>query len=100
MPRHPTSLTKGLWLLRSLPEAATARAPGIVERHDGDAYDKSFKSWEHLVTFIYAQLSRLRRPSQRMEAGFRRIPACAANAPGSSLGFWRRNGEMAAGVVS
>ena len=22
-----------------------------------------------------------------------RIPACAANAPGSSLGFWRRNGD-------
>ena len=26
------------------------------------------------------------------------IPACAANAPGSSLGFWRRSGDMAAGV--
>jgi IS4 transposase len=29
----------------------------IVEGCDGDAYDKSFKSWEHLVTLIYAQLS-------------------------------------------
>jgi putative transposase len=29
----------------------------IVERHDGDAYDKSFKSWDHLVTLIFAQLS-------------------------------------------
>src|SRR5579863_152629 len=29
----------------------------IVKRHDGDAYDKSFKSWEHLVTLIFAQLS-------------------------------------------
>lgn len=29
----------------------------IVERHKGDAYDKSFKSWEHLVTLVYAQLS-------------------------------------------
>ena len=27
------------------------------------------------------------------------IPACAANAPGSSLGFWRRSGDKAAGVV-
>jgi hypothetical protein len=27
------------------------------------------------------------------------IPACAANAPGSSLGFWRRSGEEAAGVA-
>ena len=23
-----------------------------MERHDGDAYDKSFKSWDHLVTLI------------------------------------------------
>ena len=29
----------------------------IVERHDGDAYDKNFKSWDHLVTLIFAQLS-------------------------------------------
>jgi putative transposase len=29
---------------------------GIVERHDGDAYDKSFKSWDHLVTLVGAQL--------------------------------------------
>lgn len=28
-----------------------------VERHGGDAYDKSFKSFSHLVTLIYAQLS-------------------------------------------
>jgi putative transposase len=29
----------------------------IVERHDADAYDKSFKSWDHLATLIFAQLS-------------------------------------------
>jgi putative transposase len=29
----------------------------IVERHDGNAYDKSFKSWEHLVTLLYAQFT-------------------------------------------
>ncbi len=29
----------------------------IVERHDGDAYDKSFRSWDHLVMLIFAQLS-------------------------------------------
>lgn len=28
-----------------------------VERHDADAYDKTFKCWDHLVTLIYAQLS-------------------------------------------
>jgi len=29
----------------------------IVERFDGDAYDKRFKSWHHLVALIFAQLS-------------------------------------------
>ncbi|HXY58603.1 MAG TPA: IS4 family transposase [Methylocystis sp.] len=29
----------------------------IVARHNGDAYDKSFKSWDHLLTLIFAQLS-------------------------------------------
>jgi len=29
----------------------------VVERHGADAYDKSFKSWDHLVALIVAQLS-------------------------------------------
>jgi len=29
----------------------------LVERHGGDAYDKSFFSWNHLVALIYAQLA-------------------------------------------
>jgi IS4 transposase len=29
----------------------------VVDGSDGDAYDKSFKSWDHLVAMIYAQLS-------------------------------------------
>src|ERR1700721_1658065 len=28
----------------------------VVDRVDGDAYDKSFRSWDHLVALIYAQL--------------------------------------------
>jgi putative transposase len=28
----------------------------IVERHDGNAYDKRFKSWDHLVAMVGAQL--------------------------------------------
>jgi len=32
---------------------------GIVEKHDGDAYDKSFKSWDHLVTLVGAQLGQV-----------------------------------------
>ena len=31
----------------------------IVERHDGDAYAKSFRSWDHLVALIFAQFSAL-----------------------------------------
>ena len=27
-----------------------------VDRHDGNAYDKSFKSWDHLAVLVYAQL--------------------------------------------
>jgi putative transposase len=29
----------------------------LVDRHGGDAYDKSFRSWDHLVSLIFAQLS-------------------------------------------
>lgn len=29
----------------------------LVDRLDADAYDKAFKSWDHLVALIYAQLS-------------------------------------------
>src|SRR5580765_8401083 len=28
----------------------------VVDGLDGDAYDKSFRSWDHLVALIYAQL--------------------------------------------
>jgi putative transposase len=31
----------------------------IVQRHDADAYDKTFKSWDHLVALIFAQLSHI-----------------------------------------
>src|SRR5262249_59749457 len=30
---------------------------GAVDRHKADAYDKSFNSWDHLVTLVFAQLS-------------------------------------------
>jgi IS4 transposase len=29
----------------------------IVDQHDGDFYDKKFKSWDHLVALIYAQFA-------------------------------------------
>jgi len=44
---------------RLLKPISRRRFAGIVERHDGDDYDKSFGSWDHLVTLIFAQLSGL-----------------------------------------
>lgn len=41
---------------RLLKPISRRRFDTIVERHDGDAYDKSFSSWDHLVTLIFAQL--------------------------------------------
>jgi len=32
----------------------------IVDRHAGDAYDKSFRSWDHLMTLVFAQFSEAR----------------------------------------
>ena len=33
------------------------RFQAIVARCEGDAYDKTFKSWDHLVALIFAQFS-------------------------------------------
>jgi len=41
----------------------------IVDQHKGDAYDKSFKSWDHLVTLVYAQFGRV-ESLRTLEAGF------------------------------
>ena len=41
----------------------------VVDAHDGDAYDKSFKSWDHLVALIYVQLSGI-NSLRGIEAGF------------------------------
>jgi len=47
-------------ILGQLLEAINRRQfTAIVERRGGDAYDKSFRSWDHLVALIYAQLSAL-----------------------------------------
>jgi len=46
-----------------------------VDRRNADAYDKSFKSWDHLVALIYAQLSG--RDSLRgVVDGFNANPQC------------------------
>src|ERR1044072_1091878 len=41
----------------------------LLDRLDADAYDKTFKSWDHLVTLIYAQLSGA-RGLRALETGF------------------------------
>jgi putative transposase len=41
----------------------------IVDQRNGDAYDKSFNSWEHLVALIFAQLSHA-DSLRGLEAGF------------------------------
>ena len=41
----------------------------IVDECEGDAYDKSFKSWGHLVALIFAQFSRA-DSLRGLEAGF------------------------------
>jgi putative transposase len=45
----------------------------IVARRDGDAYDKSFRSWDHLAALIYAQLSDL-DSLRGLEAGWNANP--------------------------
>src|SRR6202521_2299902 len=45
----------------------------IVDQHDGDAYDKSFKSWNHLIALVYAQLAGI-DGLRALEAGFNANP--------------------------
>jgi putative transposase len=46
-------------ILGSLLKPLSRRRFGaIVDRHDGDAYAKTYDSWDHLVTLIFAQLTR------------------------------------------
>src|SRR6266849_5979711 len=53
-------------LLKPIPRR---QVQAIVDRLDADAYDKSFKSWDHLVALIYAQLSHV-DSLRALEAGF------------------------------
>jgi putative transposase len=57
-------------ILTSLLKGVDRRAfKTLVERHDGDRYDKRFSSWEHLVALVYAQLSG-NASLRAVEAGF------------------------------
>src|SRR5258707_6885573 len=41
---------------RLLKPISRGQLASTVERHDGNAYDKVFKSWDHLVALVFAQL--------------------------------------------
>src|SRR3981189_3433961 len=74
----------------------------IVERHDGNAYDKTFKSWEHLVTMVGAQLSG-DASLRAVEATFKANPHQhyhleAGNVPRSTLS--RANARRPVGVFA
>ena len=45
------------------------RFAAAVARHDADAYDKSFRSWEHLVALVFAQLGGM-SSLRALEAGW------------------------------
>jgi putative transposase len=45
----------------------------IVDQHEGDAYDKTFKSWDHLVALVYAQLAGI-EGLRALESGFNANP--------------------------
>jgi putative transposase len=45
----------------------------VVDRYDGDAYDKSFKSWDHLIALVYAQLAGI-QGLRALETGFNANP--------------------------
>src|SRR5260370_5687450 len=42
---------------RLLKPISRVQLAAAVSRHDGNAYDKVFKSWDHLVALVFAQLA-------------------------------------------
>jgi putative transposase len=51
MPHDPSVLSA---LIKPI---SRRRFAASVERHQGDAYDKNFSSWQHLTALVFAQLS-------------------------------------------
>lgn len=51
MPFHPSVFAS---LIKPI---SRRRFAASVARHDGDAYDKNFSSWDHLIALVFAQLS-------------------------------------------
>jgi putative transposase len=55
---------------------------GLVARHAGDAYIKSFPSWNHLLALVYAQFSAAVR-LRGLEAGWNARVLSAAKRVGA-----------------
>src|SRR5215510_6382330 len=55
--KEPSMRFRGSIFGRLLEPINRRQFQAAVDRLDADAYDKSFKSWDHLVALIYAQLS-------------------------------------------
>lgn len=100
-------------ILTSLVKGIDRRAfKATVARHGGDAYVKSFGSWEHLVTLVYAQVSGA-DSLRAIEAGFNaqsphhyhlgcgkvaRVTLADANARRPHAIFAELFGQLAAGL--
>ena len=54
---EPSMRYRGSILGDLLKQVDRRQFAAIVDRHDGNAYDKSFDSWSHLVSLLCAQLS-------------------------------------------
>jgi hypothetical protein len=48
---------------RLLKPISRGQLASTVEGYDGNAYDKVFKSWDHLVALVFAQLGGCRQPA-------------------------------------
>ena len=61
---------------RLLKPISRGQLASTVERHDGNAYDKVFKSWDHLVALVFAQLGGV-DSLRALEAVCAKAMACA-----------------------
>src|ERR1700730_15468716 len=86
--------------------SATGRNVPVPKTHIDTVQRKTPRSRlpSSLISDGTAQIITLWRNGHGMDEDYSsppaQIPACAANAPGSSLGFWRRSGDKAVGVES
>ena len=69
---------------------------GLVDRHAGNAYDKKFGSWDHLVALVYAQLGGI-ESLRALEERQRPSPLPSRGWPAGALDAGRCQRPTAAG---